>query len=111
MKAPRIGTMRDRVRLSLHQQLAVGASGWADQFPEVATVAGRLEPVGTAVYQASVQTEGKITHRVFIRYRADLTADHVAEIRGRRYRVVRVGDIGGDGRFTVLEVEELGLIE
>ncbi|MEX6662442.1 phage head closure protein [Pseudomonas sp. W2-17] len=68
----------------------------------------KIEPVGTAVYANGVQTDNKITHRVFVRYLQGVTvADEIAS-EGCIYAVRRVAAMNGGRRFTVLEVEELG---
>jgi SPP1 family predicted phage head-tail adaptor len=71
----------------------------------------KIEPVGTAVYANGVQTDRKITHRVFVRYLQDITeADEIVS-EGWTYAVLRVAAMNGGRRFTVIEVEELGVVQ
>lgn len=68
----------------------------------------RIEPVGTAVYSDGLQTDNKITHRVFVRYITGITTDFEIVHGGITYRVKRSANMNGRNRFTIVEVEELG---
>lgn len=68
----------------------------------------RIEPVGTAVYSAGMQTDSKITHRFFVRSIDGVTTDHEIVCGGAIYRVKRSAAMNGGKRFTIIEVEELG---
>ncbi|WP_434701543.1 phage head closure protein [Pseudomonas sp. D1-36] len=68
----------------------------------------RIEAVGTAVYTEGVQTDNKITHRIFIRYMTGITTQHEIVEGGVIYRVKRNAQMNGRKRFTIIEVEELG---
>ncbi|VVP34374.1 hypothetical protein PS870_04488 [Pseudomonas fluorescens] len=68
----------------------------------------KVEPVGTAVYSDGVQTDSRITHRVFVRYMVGITTEHEIVEGGVVYRVRRSAPMNGRKRFTIIEVEELG---
>lgn len=73
---------------------------------------GKLEPVGAGIYFGSKQIESGVTHRVIVRSIAGRTGSRdfkgVTElmVEGVIYRLRRVSDLGGLGRFTVIDVEE-----
>jgi len=68
----------------------------------------KIEPVGAATYAASVQTEAKVTHRVYLRHIDGITIDNEVVHGTTVYRVRRSMSMNGAKRFTMLEVEELG---
>lgn len=106
MRAPTIGDLSSRVTIKRWQDVPVSGDDTESIYAPVATVWAKVEAVGGAIYLGSMQVGNTITHRIIIRRRQDVTADHVIEGNGRRYRVRRSTDL--DGRFTVLECEEEG---
>ena len=82
----------------------------APSFPRSFSTWVKIEPVGTAVHAASVQTDKVVTHRITLRYRDGITNSHEVVTRhaGREtvYVVRRSTDLRGARRFLVLEVEE-----
>ncbi|PTT31900.1 head-tail adaptor protein [Pseudomonas sp. HMWF021] len=71
----------------------------------------KIEFVGSVVYTGSAQTENKITHRIFLRFRTGITTAYEVVHQETLYRVKRGFDLNGRRRFVVLEVEELGLLK
>ena len=110
MRPPRAGDLRHRVRILLRQDFPDDTDGIEQARPEVATVWARIEPVGGGVYFGTVQIDKAVTHRITIRRRTDITAEHEVEGDGRRFRVKRSADLGTAREFTVLDVEELGVL-
>lgn len=109
MKRPSIGELSARVSIKRWADTAnEDDSGATTAYDLVATVWGKVEPVGGAVYVGSQQVGNTITHRIFIRYRDGITSANVLDVAGCRYLVRRVTDL--DGRFTVIECEEEGAI-
>lgn len=106
MKAPSIGALSQRLRLQVRADQPDAGYQTQTFLTDVATVWGRIDPVGGGLYVGSRQIGAGITHRIFLRYRSDITADTVIRCRGRTFRPVRVTDI--DRRFTVVEANEEG---
>lgn len=110
MSIPRAGELNRRVTLREKKDIPDDDSGLTTSYTGSPAWA-KIEPVGTAVYAAGVQTDNRITHRVTLRYRPGITDawEVVATVAGVEvvYRVRRVTDLNGLRRFTVLEVEEL----
>lgn len=71
------------------------ATVWAD----VSTVSGRTEIESKQIGEA-------ITHRVTLRYRADVTSENWLLWRGRRFRIRKVRDLEERRRFLILDCEE-----
>jgi SPP1 family predicted phage head-tail adaptor len=110
MPNPAPGDLDRRVTLRLWQDQPNAAFGIDQTYDAGVTVWARIEPVGGSVYYGSKQTGEGVSHRITVRHRPGITAGHVAESGGLRYRVRRVSELGGERRFTVLEVEELGAV-
>lgn len=108
MNFPHIGQLNRRVTLRRRTDLPTDDLGVLPAFDGQVQRWGKLEPVGSAVYTGSMQIDAAITHRVYLRAIAGITNAHEVVCAGRVYRVKRVTDLQGAGRFTVLEVEELG---
>lgn len=111
MQRPTIGALSARVAIKRWSDVPnADDSGATSNYAPVATVWAKVEPVGGGIYLGSMQVGTTITHRITIRHRSDITADHVIEHGVRRYRVRRVTDLAGEGRFTVMECEEEGAV-
>lgn len=108
MRIPSIGELNKRVRLREREDWPVDETQVEPIFPSKRDRWAKIEPVGASVYANSVQIDRRITHRIFMRYLEGITDAFEVVYRGRVYRVRRVGDVNGVGRFTVLEVEEIG---
>jgi SPP1 family predicted phage head-tail adaptor len=106
------GDLNKRIAILLKQDAPDAGFDIESTYTEVAQAWARIEPVAGSVYYGSIQAENAVTHRITIRSRRDLTitADHVIEHKGSRYRVRRVSDVKGQGWATAIEAEELGAI-
>jgi hypothetical protein len=108
MSEPGAGDLNRRVTLRRRSDSPADDGGLASQFSEEKKRWARIEPVGTAIYNGSVQVDAKITHRVTLRYLGVLPIDFEVVHGDVVYRVRRATDLNGSHKFTVLEVEELG---
>ena len=108
MREPSAGELDRRITLRLRSDVPAPDQGLDSLFTEQKKRWARIEPVGTAVYTAGVQTDVKITHRVIFYYLKGMSEAHEVVHGGTIYRVRRVADMNGGRRFTLLEVEELG---
>ncbi len=108
MNFPHIGQLNRSVTLRRRTDMPTGEVGVAPEFDQELQRWAKVEPVGSAVHAGSVQIDAIVTHRVYLRAIAGITNAHEVVCAGRVYRVKRVTDLQGAGRFTVLEVEELG---
>lgn len=108
MREPSAGELDRRITLRLRSDIPAPDQGLDSLFTDQKKRWAKIEPVGTAVYAAGVQTDVKITHRVTFYYLKGMSEAHEVVHGATIYRVRRVADMNGSRRFTLLEVEELG---
>lgn len=114
MRGPAIGEFDKLVKVrlwtdtpttfALEQQFDVGQDAWAS-----------LMPAGSAVFYGTQQvttgvTDQLITWRTSMLNARTVTARHVVEYDGQRYRVRRATDMNGEKSFLVVDLELLGAI-
>jgi len=109
-REPGAGELDRHVTLRRRADLPADDMGLDSLFSDQAPRWAKIEPVGSAVFTGSAQTDDKITHRIFLRYREGITTAYEVVHKQSLYRVKRGFDMNGRGRFVVLEVEELGAI-
>lgn len=108
MREPSAGELDRRITIRVRTDVPATDQGLDSVFTEQKKRWARIEPVGTAVYAAGVQTDVKITHRVIFYYLKGMSESHELVHGAIIYRVRRVADMNGTRRYTLLEVEELG---
>lgn len=107
MKAPQIGRMRDPVKLLAWSDRPVDRDDTVSQYELVAAFWAKIEPVGGGLFYGNTQIDTGVTHRMFCRYRTDMTAEHVIETNdGERYRIRRITNLEGANRFSVVDLEQ-----
>ncbi|MFL1477458.1 head-tail adaptor protein [Pseudomonas grimontii] len=121
-REPGAGELNRRLAIRRRTDLPAGDMGLDSVFSALTARWGKIQPVGTAVYAEGVQTEVKVTHRIWFRIVKGVTDTHeivhVTQTPGLPgvyevvpetpiYRVKRSADMNGSRRFTLLEVEEL----
>lgn len=111
MREPSAGELDRRITLRLRSDIPAPDQGVDSLFTDQKKRWARIEPVGTAVYAAGVQTDVKTTHRVIFYYLKGMSEVHEVVHGTTIYRVRRVADMNGSRRFTLLEVEELGPVK
>ena len=103
----RAGQLRHRVTIALRQDVPDAFTGLDETHVQPAPVWAGLFPVGGATWIGSRQVGDAITHRIVIRYRPGITADHEVTKGARRFRIRRVSDWEERGRWTLMDCEEL----
>ncbi|VEF08408.1 Bacteriophage head-tail adaptor [Pseudomonas fluorescens] len=121
-REPAAGELNRRLAIRRRIDLPANDMGLDPLFSVLKGRWGKIQPVGTAVYAEGVQTDAKVTHRIWFRILKGITdaheVVHVAKVPGAEdvyevvpdtplYRVKRSADMNGTRRFTLLEVEEL----
>ena len=115
MKAPHIGELDRLVKIRLWTDTASAAFGINQTFDAGQEVWARLEPTGAALFYGTAQVESRVTHRLAtwrtstVNARS-ITGAHVVECDEIRYRVKRATNMDLAGAFTLLDLEELELI-
>ena len=100
----RLWTDVPNVGFGVDQTFDVGIPRWA-----------KVEPIYGIAIRAGMNTGEVPTHLFWIRYGPDtqpedLTASHVIEWRGRRYRVLDALNVANADRFTRISAKDLGAI-
>jgi SPP1 family predicted phage head-tail adaptor len=102
-------------RIDIREQTDIPAMGGTvtNTFSAPIPVWAKHQPVGNAIFFGTKQVGENITDRFIIRRsltvnEKTVTANHVVEYDGQRYRVRRAADINGARKFVMLEVENLG---
>lgn len=108
MRPPEAGELQHRVQVRLRADHAQrDGPGLESEFIPVASRWAKIEPLGTATYQGTVQTGNVFTHRIYFRYVPGLDARHEIVEAGQVFRVKRPSTIGGRKVWSVIEVEEV----
>lgn len=114
MRGPAIGEMDRLVTIKAWEDVPSGLT-LAQQYDESQQAWASLVPAGTTLFYGGQQVGQEVTHRL-IAWRTPtlhavaITARHVVEHEGIRYRVRRATDMNGERAFVVLDLEQLGAI-
>lgn len=114
MREPANGELDRLVTVKAWEDVPSGLT-LAQQFDEAQTAWASLLPVGTALFYGGQQVGQEVTHRL-VAWRSStlnetvITARHVVEYEGLRYRVRRATDMNGRRAYVVLDLEQLGAI-
>lgn len=110
MSFPEIGALNRRITFKAVKTVKNESSGFSNTVTSEFTVWGRVEAVGAQIFWNSSQIDCGITHRIFVRadkgrtYPQDFKNVRTATCDGVVYKIVRVTDVAGAKRFTVLDV-------
>lgn len=112
---PRPGDLNQRIRILVWSDVPNGAFGLDQTFAAGLDVWAKREPIHALTLRAGVQTGEAPTDLFFVRVQPgtaaeEITAAHVVEWRGRRYRVVDTISVGAMRRFTRISAKDLGAI-
>lgn len=111
MREPSAGELDRRILVRLRSDMPAEDLGLDSVFTDQKNRWAKIEPVGTAVYANGVQTDVKVTHRIIFYFLKGMSEAHEVVHGNSIYRVRRVADMNGARRFTILEVEELGIVK
>lgn len=109
LRNPPSQKLNKRVLIRLRKDVPVGAADVDVIYTQPRTRWARIQPVGTATYTETAQTDKAITHRIWLRKIEGVTDAHeiVHITSGSVYRVQRLADLDGGNDFTIIEVEQL----
>ncbi|WP_029075565.1 phage head closure protein [Kaistia adipata] len=101
------GQLSSRVVLERPVRAADGAGGATVDWVEVATLWARIEPVAAGERFAADRLATRVSHRITLRFRADVAGGMRIRHRGRVLAVVAWRDPDEQRRFLVLDAEEV----
>jgi SPP1 family predicted phage head-tail adaptor len=100
------GQLASRVQLERSVRTADGAGGATVAWDGVATFWARIEPVTAGERFAADRLATRVTHRITLRFRADLEGGMRIVHRGRALSIVAWRDPDDERRFLVLDATE-----
>lgn len=112
MRGPTVGELDKLVTVKAWEDVPSGFA-LAQQYDDPQQAWASLMPIGAALFYSGQQVGQEVTHRL-IAWRTStlngqvITARHVVEHEGLRYRIRRASDMNGERVFVVLDLELLG---
>jgi SPP1 family predicted phage head-tail adaptor len=103
---PAIGHLRYRLTLEAPQEISDDAGGVNRTWIAAAETWAALEPLGASDAVVADKHLARLTHRVTLRTRADLSLNHRFRLAARIFTIRAVRDAAEDGRFLECLVEE-----
>lgn len=104
-----IGALRHRVTIEAENGTADGAGGltnpWANPI-QVATVWAKISPLNGGEQLRAMQLEDRVSHRIRMRYRADVTAQHRLRLGTRAFNIRSILNDGERNRWLTILAEE-----
>ncbi len=98
------GALNRRLVLEAPAETADGAGGVIRSYEAVATLWASVEPVAARGDVVAAQLGATVTHRIAIRYSADITTRHRFRDGARVFRIVAMRERGK--RFLDIQAEE-----
>ena len=113
MSLPAAGELNRRVVIKAQGDVPAMGAAITQNFTTLATVWAKHQPVGSAVFFGTKQVGEDVTDRFIVRRTSTVnertvSANHVIEHAGNRYRVRRASDLEGARQYTMIEAECLG---
>ncbi|PYE88387.1 phage head closure protein [Phyllobacterium leguminum] len=102
------GRFSSELALEQLQPVPDGIGGFTENWIEVATLWGRIEPVSDAARYFGGQPLEEITHRITLRSRDDMTSGMRLRKGTRCFMVLSVHDPDESGRYCLCRVREEG---
>lgn len=101
------GQLTSELTLEALHRLADGMGGYTENWVEEATIWGRIEPVTTAQRDFGARPRPRVTHRVLVRFRDDISADKRLRKGHRIFSLLSSHDPDETGRYLIcLTVED-----
>lgn len=115
MALPAPGELNRRIQIRVWADVPNGAFGLDQTFDAGFGRWAKHEPIHSLAMRAGAQTGEEPTDLFWVYYGtatkpADITATHVVEWDGRRYRVLDTIDVEGKREFTRISTKNLGAI-
>lgn len=114
MTLPRAGDLNRRILIRRWEDVPAGDADLEAVFSEDWLCWAKIVPVGSLIYQGSIQTGETVTHRITVRCvpgktdPASLSRQRVIVHGRQRWLVRRATDLEGAGLFTQIEAELTG---
>ena len=103
------GALRTELSLQAATAVSDGLGGFDEEWSEVATVFGRIEPISADSPFGADQTLETVTHRIILRHRQDVRSGMRFCRADRTFEIVTVYDPDETGRYLVCRAREVGI--
>jgi SPP1 family predicted phage head-tail adaptor len=97
---------RHRVTIQAVTLIFDDMGGWEETWADLATVWARVEALKGDEYFAAAQMQNSVSHRVTMRYRADLTPTHRLIFEGRTLDIEAVLPDERKSRLVIMCTEQ-----
>lgn len=101
------GMLRHRMSLQTLLTNDDGLGGFEEIWQEVTECAAALEPLAASQSFIADQADERISHRITIRFRHDVSSGQRFVMEGRIFRIVTVYDPDETKRYLVCRTEEI----
>jgi SPP1 family predicted phage head-tail adaptor len=107
-KFPAIGELKERVRIQSLTRNPDGGGGVSETWSDVVDVWAKIEPISSREIFYSHQIALEATHKITIRYRADVSTDwRILRVRdGAVFKIAGFLDVENAHRYLELQVNE-----
>lgn len=102
------GSLRRELSLQACTPAPDGLGGHTEEWAEVATLFGRVEPISASSVFGADQTFEAVSHRITVRWRANLAIGMRFVSQGRIFDIVTAHDPDDSGRYLVCRAREAG---
>jgi SPP1 family predicted phage head-tail adaptor len=102
----RIGELRHRLTLEAPVEAPDGAGGFARTWTPLGEIWAAIEPLGAGEAVIADKRLGRLTHRLVVRRRDDLTLNHRFRLGQRTFAIKALRDNEERGRLECLVDEE-----
>lgn len=101
------GRLRERLVLEAPAESGDGVGGVTRTFADVATLWADVTPLSARDTVMADRALARVTHRIRIRWRSDVTTRHRLRIGARLFHIVALREAEAARRFLLIEAEEL----
>jgi SPP1 family predicted phage head-tail adaptor len=100
------GSLRNRIKIQRQTFTPDGLGGGTNAWADYAEIRAFIKPISGSERLYSQRLEANVTHRIFIRYRADLsTTDRIA-YKGRLMQIRALINLEESNRFIEIYADE-----
>jgi SPP1 family predicted phage head-tail adaptor len=96
------GSLREPLQIQRKATVSDGMGGQAIQWVTMATVRGDVRPLSGREAVQAMQLQASLTHRIYIRYRADLTPADRLVMRGQPLQIRAIVNVEMRNRWLEL---------
>jgi len=100
------GSLREQLTIQRKVAVSDGMGGQAIQWIDLATVRGDVRPLSGRESVQAMQLQASLTHRIYIRYRADMTPADRLVMRGQPLQIRAIVNVEMRNRWLELACDQ-----